>query len=82
VGPVFPTRSKSRPDPVVGPGLVRRARALWPGTLVAIGGITPENARVVVEAGADGLAVISAVLAHEDLAEAVRRLVRALGPPA
>ncbi|HVR71303.1 MAG TPA: thiamine phosphate synthase [Vicinamibacteria bacterium] len=81
VGPVFPTRSKRLADPVVGPELVRRARALWPGPLVAIGGITPENAREVVEAGADGLAVISAVLAHDDLAEAVRRLRRALGPP-
>jgi thiamine-phosphate pyrophosphorylase len=82
VGPVFATRSKDRPDPVVGLELVRRARALWPGPLVAIGGITAANAREVIEAGADGVAVISAVLAQGDLAEAVRRLRRALGPPA
>jgi thiamine monophosphate synthase len=49
---------------------------------VAIGGITPENAREVVEAGADGLAVVSAVLAHPDIALAVRRFRRALGEPA
>jgi thiamine-phosphate pyrophosphorylase len=79
VGPVFPTRSKERPDPVVGLELVRRARQFWRGPLVAIGGITPENARDVIEAGADGLAVISAVMAHSDLAEAVRRFRRALG---
>ena len=79
VGPVFPTRSKRAPDPVVGPDLVRRARALWKGPLVAIGGITPENAREVADAGADGLAVIAGVMAHADLAEAVRRYRRALG---
>jgi thiamine-phosphate pyrophosphorylase len=79
VGPVFPTRSKENPDPVVGLDLVRRARALWSGPLVAIGGITAENAREVVDAGADGLAVISAVLAHHDLAQAVRHFRRALG---
>jgi len=82
VGPVFPTRTKRDPDPVVGLALVRRARALWTGPLVAIGGITPENARAVVEAGADGLAVVSAVLAHPDIALAVRRFRRALGEPA
>ena len=79
VGPVFATRSKEDPDPVVGPELVRRARERWRGPLVAIGGITPDNAREVVDAGADGLAVISAVLSHDDLAEAVRRFRRALG---
>jgi thiamine-phosphate pyrophosphorylase len=79
VGPVFPTPSKLAPDPVVGTALVRRARALWKGPLVAIGGITPDNAREVVDAGADGLAVISGVMAHDDLAEAMRRYRRALG---
>ena len=79
VGPVYATRTKANPDPVVGLELVRRARALWAGPLVAIGGITEENARAVVEAGADGLAVISAVLAHDDLAGAMRRLRRAAG---
>jgi thiamine-phosphate pyrophosphorylase len=64
---------------VVGLELVRRARALSSRPLVAIGGIGPDNARAVVEAGADGLAVISAVMASEDLAEAVRALRRAAG---
>ncbi len=82
VGPIFPTRTKRAPDPVVGVALVRRARALWPGPLVAIGGLTPENAREIVDAGADGIAVVSAVLAHGDIAEAVRRFRRALGETA
>jgi thiamine-phosphate pyrophosphorylase len=79
VGPVYPTRTKANPDPVVGLELVRRARARWAGPLVAIGGIAAENARAVLEAGADGLAVISAVLDHDDLAGALRRLRRAAG---
>src|SRR5207245_497745 len=79
IGPVFPTRSKAAPDPVVGLEMVRRARALAPGRLVAIGGITEENARSVVDAGADGLAVISALLGQADLSAAIRRLEVAMG---
>jgi thiamine-phosphate pyrophosphorylase len=79
IGPVFATRSKEHPDPVVGLELLRRARARSSRPLVAIGGIGPHNARAVVEAGADGLAVISAVMGQGDLAEAVRALRRAVG---
>jgi thiamine-phosphate pyrophosphorylase len=79
VGPVFPTRTKANPDPVVGLDLVRRARDLWSGPLVAIGGITAANAAEVVRAGADGVAVISALLDADDLRDAVRRLQGALG---
>lgn len=61
IGPVFPTQSKENPDPVVGLEGVRAARRLTHLPLVAIGGITPENARSVIEAGADSLAVISAI---------------------
>ncbi len=59
IGPVFPTQSKANPDPVVGLDGVRRARALTRKPLVAIGGITRENCRSVIEAGADAVAVIS-----------------------
>jgi thiamine-phosphate pyrophosphorylase len=79
IGPVFPTRSKAAPDPVVGLEMVRKARALVTGSLVAIGGITEENARSVVDAGADGVAVISALLSQADLAAAGRRFAAALG---
>lgn len=64
IGPVFGTASKENPDPVVGLAGVRRARELTRKPLVAIGGITPLNARSVVEAGADSVAVISALLPH------------------
>ncbi len=62
IGPVFATSSKERPDPVVGLDGVRRARALTRKPLVAIGGITRANAALVIEAGADSVAVISDLL--------------------
>ncbi|HYW45217.1 MAG TPA: thiamine phosphate synthase [Bryobacteraceae bacterium] len=62
LGPVFGTSSKRDPDPVVGVGEVRRCRALLEKPLVAIGGITYENALEVLAAGADSLAVISGLL--------------------
>jgi thiamine-phosphate pyrophosphorylase len=42
--------------------------------LVAIGGITPANVADVIAAGADGIAVISAVVAQDDVAAAARDL--------
>ncbi len=61
VGPVYQTTTKENPDPVVGLDLVRQARALTSLPLVAIGGITPERAPEVIAAGADCVAVISAL---------------------
>jgi thiamine-phosphate pyrophosphorylase len=58
IGPVFGTVTKLDAEPAVGLEGVRRARALTQKPLVAIGGITRENARSVVEAGADSVAVI------------------------
>jgi thiamine-phosphate pyrophosphorylase len=74
VGPVFATSSKENPDPVVGLEGVRRVREPA-GRLpvVAIGGITAENARSVLEAGADSVAVIGALLNTSDPAEITRR---------
>jgi thiamine-phosphate pyrophosphorylase len=62
IGPVFTTSSKANPDPVVGLEGVRRARALTRKPLVAIGGVTRENAASVIDAGADSVAVISDLL--------------------
>jgi len=59
IGPVFETRSKANPDPVIGLDGVRQARALTRKPLVAIGGVARENCRSVIEAGADAVAVIS-----------------------
>ncbi len=62
VGPVFATGSKANPDPVIGLEGVRQARGLTRKPLVAIGGITRANCRLVIEAGADAVAVISDLL--------------------
>jgi thiamine-phosphate pyrophosphorylase len=62
IGPVFATSSKKNAEPVVGLQGVRRARALTGRPLVAIGGITFENAASVIEAGADSVAVIGALV--------------------
>jgi thiamine-phosphate pyrophosphorylase len=59
IGPIFPTRSKLNPDPIVGLGPLRALRRLTQKPLVAIGGITRELAPQVFEAGADSVAVIS-----------------------
>lgn len=62
LGPVFQTSSKQNPDPVVGLEGVRWAGELTSKPLVAIGGITRANARSVIDAGADSVAVISDLL--------------------
>ena len=61
------TRSKENPDVVVGLEGLRQARKLTRKPLVAIGGITLENARSVIEAGADSVAVISALVGAPDI---------------
>jgi thiamine-phosphate pyrophosphorylase len=61
-GPVFGTTSKDRPDPTVGVESLQAVRALTARPLVAIGGITLENASLCRKAGADSVAVISGIL--------------------
>jgi thiamine-phosphate pyrophosphorylase len=79
VGPVFATRTKENHDPAVGLDGVRRVReALGDAVpLVAIGGITADNAAQVWAAGADSVAVIGALLSAPD--EIAARLKALLG---
>jgi len=77
IGPVFTTTSKTNPDPVVGLEGIRRARGLTLKPLVAIGGITRANARSVLEAGADAVAVISDLLL--DPGKSAEEFLRVLG---
>jgi thiamine-phosphate pyrophosphorylase len=58
LGPIFGTTSKLNPDPLVGLEELRRLRPLTTRPVVAIGGITRANARSVIDAGADAVAVI------------------------
>jgi thiamine-phosphate pyrophosphorylase len=77
IGPVFATGSKANPDPVIGLPGVRQARELTRKPLVAIGGITRENCRSVIEAGADSVAVISDLL--RDPRKSAEEFLRILG---
>jgi thiamine-phosphate pyrophosphorylase len=75
LGPVFATDSKANPDPVVGTAMIQLARKLTPKPIVAIGGITFERAREVIEAGADSIAVISDVLRAKDPAKRAQQFL-------
>jgi thiamine-phosphate pyrophosphorylase len=77
-GPIFETASKERPDALVGLEGLKEVRRLTKKPLVAIGGITLENARAVIEAGADSVAVIRALLDAPDVAERAGEFMRAL----
>ncbi len=61
LGPIFPTTSKANPDPVVGLETLSALRPLSALPLVAIGGITLDNAPQVLAAGADFVAILSAL---------------------
>ena len=73
LGPVFATGSKRNPDPVVGVEEIRRCRGLVEKPLVAIGGITLQNAAAVWKAGADSVAVISGLLPDRATAQSLRQ---------
>ena len=73
-GPIFPTRTKPNDEPS-GFHWLEDIRALHPQIpIVAIGGITPQNAEVLLDAGADGLAVVTAVTQAKNIEEVVTRL--------
>jgi thiamine-phosphate pyrophosphorylase len=73
LGPVFRTASKSNPDPIIGVEEVRRCRSLLDQPLVAIGGITQENALQVLNAGADSVAVVAGLLPDAPSAQSLRQ---------
>ncbi len=73
IGPVFTTGTKADAAPVVGLDGVRRARALTRKPLVAIGGITAENAAAVRAAGADAVAIISGLFVPGQTVEQTAR---------
>ena len=74
VGSIYPTSTKAGFQ-LVGADLIRRVRPDVPVPLVGIGGITADNARAVLDAGADAVAVISALCAAPDPEAATRALL-------
>ena len=76
-GAVYPTATKS--SSCIGlEGLSAVCAAIAPVPVVGIGGITVDNAKPVVAAGAKGVAVVSAVFDASDVAAATRELARRL----
>jgi thiamine-phosphate pyrophosphorylase len=76
LGPVFSTTSKDDAGAVCGLDLLREVKARVSIPVVAIGGIGMHNAAGVIAAGADGIAVISAVVSQDDVTGAARTLKR------
>ncbi|HEX5646293.1 MAG TPA: thiamine phosphate synthase [Nitrospira sp.] len=81
-GPIFKPGSKQDHDPVVGMQGLKEIRSLTSLPIFAIGGITVENARDVMQAGANGVAVISAIVAAPDVRHAVTGFVMRMSSPA
>jgi thiamine-phosphate pyrophosphorylase len=78
VGPVYPTTSKKVEKPVIGPDAIARVKAVVRIPVVAIGGIGSANLAECIEAGADGVAVVSAVSMADDMVAATAELRSAL----
>lgn len=75
LGPIFPTVSKDDAKQVCGLTMIEHIRAHEKHIpLVAIGGITEQTAKQVIEAGADGIAVISAICRAQHIREQTKRL--------
>jgi thiamine-phosphate pyrophosphorylase len=75
IGPVFPTKTKEDAREAAGFTLIQELRKSGNDIpIVGIGGINPENSASVVEAGADGVSVISAISCAPSITEATRRI--------
>jgi thiamine-phosphate pyrophosphorylase len=77
-GPVFPTTSKRNPKSVKGPEGVHEASEAVPIPIIAIGGITHDRIRPALEAGAHGVAVLSAVCTAKNPERATARFRAAI----
>lgn len=73
-GPVYPTTSKDDAGPVTGLALLRKVVETVSVPIIAIGGVSVENTPALLEAGAHGIAIISAVCCQPDPEKATRRL--------
>jgi len=74
IGPIYPTATKPDAGKVLGIARLKEIRESVNIPIVAIGGINENNLEEVLRAGADGIAVISAVVSAPDITEACRKL--------
>lgn len=80
-GPIFATTSKSDHEPVVGVEGLAAIRPLTPLPIFAIGGIQPQTYRAILSAGANGAAVMSAILHAPDISRVIDAFTRASAQP-
>ncbi len=80
IGPVFATSTKGNADPVVGLDLIRWAAGNSPHPFVAIGGISESDLDGLIRAGAQNIALISAISRAKNPAETAAELTRKLIP--
>jgi thiamine-phosphate pyrophosphorylase len=78
VGPVFGTSTKSDAGAAIGLETISRRAGLAGVPIIGIGGITAANARSVIDAGAVGVAVVSAISMHGDPKRAAQSLGRSI----
>jgi len=78
-GPIFKTLSKKDVGPLLGLEGVRRIREEVKVPILAIGGISVANAADVIAAGADGVAVISAITAADNPKKAATEIIESIG---
>jgi len=74
IGPIYPTATKPNAGKALGIARLKEIRESVNIPIVAIGGINENNLEEVLRAGADGVAVISAVVSAPDITEACRKL--------
>ena len=74
-GPIFTPASKTDHDPVVGIEGLRQIRALTSIPVFAIGGIRADHVCQLIDAGANGIAVISAVMGASDITATVATFI-------
>jgi thiamine-phosphate pyrophosphorylase len=78
VGPIFQTSGKADAGPAIGIEAITTLRQCVNQLLVAIGGLTSERAVAVITAGADGIAIITAIVADPDPEAATRACLNAI----
>lgn len=76
VGPIYAQQTKADATPPLDVAGLRDIRRLTKKPIVAIGGLTPANSPPLLAAGAEGLAVVSAIVGAEDPQTAARQFAR------
>lgn len=78
LGPIYDTASKQSAGKPLGPSEIRSAASGASTPILAIGGIRFERIREVIQSGAKGIAVISAILGAPNVRESAERMVQEL----